>query len=359
MKKVLIIQDRILHYRKPFYNELSKYYDVTVLHPGVKTVTSEDLYREIITKAFKLGPFYIQSKVFSTIKKGNYDIIVMIHDLRWLMNFLAKMRYARAFPFVWWGMDFSKSPAVNYVKRLSVKGKTPIVYYCEKLKNDFAEQGVNRRKLFFANNTFAISEQDREKCFLNQGKNIILFVGSMDKRKQSEVLLQAFANIIKDIPENIKLYFVGEGEQKSSLEKLVEQLKLEQRVVFKGKIIDNKTLKFYYKEALFSVSFGQAGLSVLQSLGYGVPFVTKKNAVTGGELFNIVDGENGILCEDDIISLQKTMKKLCNDKPLCLELGKRAYDYYDQYCTMENMVSGFIRAFDYAEDAFKGKSFLK
>ena len=46
MKKVLILQNYVPHYRKPVYNELGMKYDVTILHSGNKSVTENDCYKE-------------------------------------------------------------------------------------------------------------------------------------------------------------------------------------------------------------------------------------------------------------------------------------------------------------------------
>lgn len=50
MKKVLILQNTILHYRKALYNELSKNYDVTILHSGKVSKNQDDYYNEIVCK---------------------------------------------------------------------------------------------------------------------------------------------------------------------------------------------------------------------------------------------------------------------------------------------------------------------
>ena len=60
MKKLLIIQNTIMHYRKPVYNELSKIYNVTILHSGSVSIDKNDLYSEIITSVKQIGPFFFQ-----------------------------------------------------------------------------------------------------------------------------------------------------------------------------------------------------------------------------------------------------------------------------------------------------------
>jgi len=94
------------------------------------------------------------------------------------------------------------------------------------------------------------------------------------------------------------------------------------------------------------ISPDQAGLTVLQSFGYGVPFVTHKDAITGGERLNIVNGENGILFDsfDEITDIIKD----CSQNPeKYIEMGKNAKKYYNENRTINHMVSGFIDAIDF------------
>ena len=67
MKKLLILQNEIMAYRKPVYNGLAADYNVTVLHSGEPTVQPEDAYREILLPCHRFGPFMIQNGVFREI----------------------------------------------------------------------------------------------------------------------------------------------------------------------------------------------------------------------------------------------------------------------------------------------------
>ena len=78
-----------------------------------------------------------------------------------------------------------------------------------------------------------------------------------------------------------------------------------------------------------------------------VPFITKNNAITGGEKINIQDGFNGYLCDDDVESLEEYIIVICNDINKARVLGKNTYYYYSKYCTDVNMVECFKYAIEY------------
>lgn len=338
MKKILIQYNYILHYRKAFFNELSKYYDVTVLHSGDITVTSNDKYKEIIVPVTKIGPFYLQYSVINEVKSNEYDSIIALFDVRWI-NTVLSIYFNKKSKFIWWGAWITKSKIANFIRLYFTNKSDANIFYTNEAKQDFINYGISEDNLYVANNTFDVGI--RIKSYENEIKNSILFVGSLDKRKQNDITLKAFKNILNKIPNEIKMLIIGDGIEREYLENLSIELKIEKRVLFKGKITNSEELKEYYKKAIVSVSFGQAGLSVLQSLGFGVPFLTKENAISGGEKSNIKHNINSVFCKDNQKSLEQELINLCNNLHFSKELGKNAYNYYSKYCTIENMVQGF------------------
>lgn len=343
----MFLQNKLLHYRKPFYNQLSKYYTVSVLHSGCASANSNDLYQEIIVPCRKLGGFYWQNQVFKEALQQKYDYVVIMADIRWTKNILLAFIFRiKKRCFLWWGLDFGQNKIINSLKVFLMSGKQPIVLYNDKVKEVCVNRGFNEKRLFVANNTFHV--EIRERCYLNKRKDVVLFVGSFDARKQNLILIEAFSEVLSEIESSINLVFIGGGQEEQLLKAHVKKLGLTGRVEFIGSVNDTNQLVEYYKRALVSVSFGQAGLSVLQALAYGVPFLTKKNAITGGEKNNIKHGVNGILCEDSLCSLKTSILDFCKNKMLTREMGKAAYDYYTEYCTMRNMVGGMLEAFENA-----------
>lgn len=340
MKKLVFIQNTILHYRKSFYNKLSQFYEVTVIHSGGETVESGDSYSEVIIPMNKIGPFFLQKDLKDSINNLNPNYIIGMFDLRWIHTFMLLSR-KQNWTFLWWGLDTGNNKIATIFKVLIARLGYPIIFYNNFNKDKMNKFGLGNSSLFVANNTFDVGS--RVKSYLNPVKNKILFVGSFDFRKRNDVLLNTFSSIISKIPNEIQLLFVGDGDEKSNIEALVKKLGIGSRVIFSGRVDDADKLATYYKEAIFSVSYGQAGLSVLQSLGFGVPYLTKGGAISGGEISNIIHGENGYFC-DNSESLKSNMLNLILDLDLSRRLGKNAYDYYSSNCSIENMAQGFVDA---------------
>jgi len=342
MKKILILQNKILHYNKSLYNYLSDVYDVTVLHSGKISRTNEDKYKEIIVKTINIGPFVVQDKVLKEVKSLEYNVVIGMFDIKWINNILALYLKNKQTKFIWWGIGYGNNKFGNCLRNYLVRKSDAIILYSKRDFNNFISK-IKEDKVFIANNTFDVGIAVQSYKY---DKKYLLFVGSINKRKQLDITLKAFKNIQNEIPNDINFIIIGSGKEKENLYKFIKEQKLEERVIFKGGIEDNHLLEKYYQNAIVSISFGQAGLSVLQSFGYGVPFLTKYNAISGGEITNILHNINGILCEDNIFSLEESLIRVCNDIDFAKKLGENAYYYYKNNCTIKQMIDGFTKAIE-------------
>nr|WP_255728013.1 glycosyltransferase [Nesterenkonia sp. LB17] len=101
----------------------------------------------------------------------------------------------------------------------------------------------------------------------------ILYVGRLETAKRPELLVDAYLRAISKLPDGVKLTLVGSGSLSSTLEERVEHLGASDQVELLGHIGDYCALKQIYAETMISVSPGYAGLSLTQSLGFGVPML--------------------------------------------------------------------------------------
>jgi len=342
--RIIIIQNKILHYRKAFYNLLSEKYDITVLHSGSPSISENDKYKEIIVSFINFKSLRFQKYVLKNTLSKEYKVIIAMADLHWINNILSLFIHHKESKFIFWGSWFTEKYLIDRIKVFLAKKADANIFYTQNAKNSFAAKGIKSQKLFTANNTFDVG--DRIKSFEYPIKNKILFVGSFDKRKQIVVLIKSFKNILNSIDENINLVLIGDGDEKIEIEKLINNLNLKNRIILTGKINEPDRLREFYKEAIVSVSYGQAGLSVLQSLGFGVPFVTHADAISGGEKYNIIHNKNGFFCKSQL-ELEDYLVQLCTNIDKARSMGENAYKYYSNNCTIEIMAQGFIDAIEY------------
>jgi len=110
----------------------------------------------------------------------------------------------------------------------------------------------------------------------------ILFVGTLEPRKNVKTLLQAFAHVIADKPQD-GLHLViagGRGWGGEDYVAMVETLGLRDAVRFTG-FVDDDHLPDVYRGALLFVYpslYEGFGLPVLEAMACGVPVITSKRA---------------------------------------------------------------------------------
>ncbi len=100
---------------------------------------------------------------------------------------------------------------------------------------------------------------------IDRSKSIIT-VGSLGKRKNHSLLINAFSKIDD---EEYKLYILGKGKEESNLKSLVSELRLNERVIFLG--FDNNPYKYLSK----------CGIFVLASNSEGFPNVLAEAMICG------------------------------------------------------------------------------
>ncbi len=185
----------------------------------------------------------------------------------------------------------------------------------------------------------------------SKDRHIILFVGTLNSRKGLDRLINIYSQCIEHLPLNIKLILIGDGPERENIVRIIHNLKLEEKVQLFKQINDNIILRRFYDLAIVSVSLSQAGLSVLQSMGYGVPFFTIKGSISGGETYNIINDVNGILVDDDDTSIMKSLIEITTNKLKAAELGRAAYEHYKNYATIEKYAQSFFDVIEGTDNA--------
>lgn len=143
--------------------------------------------------------------------------------------------------------------------------------------------------------------------------NCILYIGSLDERKNFRFTLKVFEEINKKVP-NVKLVIIGRGKSKY-VDKCFTEINpnLRNDIIHIDKM-DNNLLKFIYPKAkVFILPSKQEifGMVLLEAMYFGVPTITSKN---GGATTLIQNYENGIIVNnfDKMIWVNEIYKLLDN-----------------------------------------------
>ncbi|SNS28918.1 glycosyltransferase family 4 protein [Antarctobacter heliothermus] len=340
-KKILFCYVEYHHYRVPIWNELGRRYDVTVLHGSTAQTDGQAGFNEIPCPPRKLGRFRYQPGLVREVRKSDYDAVIFLFDLAWLSHLLGFFLCPRSTRRISWGFWETKSELANKARFWLAKRADGNVFYSTGAAQYFFRKGLNPKKIWIARNTVKVDPAERDT---SHRRDALLFLGSFNVRKGNDVTIAAFNDACSQIPEHIQLVLVGDGPAKAAAQAQAAGLPNGHRIVFRHGTLDANEIREYYARALASVSFGQAGLSVLQSFGHGVTFITKKGAISGGESENILPGQTGLICDPNQDSLRDAVITLCNDPVQAEALGQGALSYYKTRASAQTMAEGFAEA---------------
>lgn len=157
---------------------------------------------------------------------------------------------------------------------------------------------------------------------------VILGVGTLHERKGFKYLIGAYAKIHKDF-SNSRLVIVGEGPERNSLENLIKNLSLSDKVFLIGQRDDVPDL-MQSANLMVLPSLKEAfGLVLIEAMHAGLPIIASQ---VGGIPEIIMDQKNGILIEPaNKNSLVKALNKLLSKDELAKQLSKNGLEHWKNF----------------------------
>lgn len=169
----------------------------------------------------------------------------------------------------------------------------------------------------------------------NQNGKVLMAMGRLVKQKRFDLLLKAFGDVAPKYPD-WTLVIWGEGELRPSLEKLRDQLGLQERARFPG--WNQQPYKEMEKSDLFVLSSEREAfaLVIMEAMACGLPVVSF-DCRTGPR--NIIrDGIDGILVPpENVPALSKALDRLMGDELERNRLAERAPEVAERFSTEKVM----------------------
>jgi glycosyltransferase involved in cell wall biosynthesis len=290
----------------------------------------------------------VQRGLLDHVRSRRWDAMVASFDPRMVLNLFAQ-RVARrqGTKFIWWGHGIRPRQKYQGIYRKLALSADAVILYSGEGKRRLEELGVPSEKLFVAWNSIdtvsiARLRTDREERYR------ILTIGRLIAGKKVDLLLGAFKLALPSLPSSVKVAIVGEGPEERRLRDLSEQLQISDRVEWLGAVYDEESLAPVFNSALFTVTGGGAGLSVIHSLAYGVPTVVGSNEPHGPEVSILTSEDSVVFRSDDQRSLASHLMDLCADRERLCAMGQAGVEKVLDQFSVERMVKTFEEAVTFA-----------
>ncbi len=349
MKKILIVQRNLTHYRKLLLEYVSgnNEYDVYVLCFGNENKT----IGHIITVSAKSLVNYKKSKIMYSKDMVNYikdnyqsyDYIILegatnIANNIPICRFLKKVKK----PYIVWDAGRRKNSKMTLARKCAQallefvwKNAAAIIAYSTLAKKYFTDIGISPDKIFVCQNTLNVGSFDRQLGRLTEGdiseikekyapngEKIVLYVGAVEQRKRIKDLIDAFETV--KASQNAVLIIIGGGAQ---FEELKSYTADKDGIYMTGSIIDG-VIKYFAAADVFALP-SEGGLSLNQAMICGKPLIA--SSADGTELDLIEDGKNGYLFEEtNVGELAEKITAVLSDEELCKKMGEHSRRIIDE-----------------------------
>lgn len=355
LKKIKVVQigKTVSSYNVPIYGLINEHVDYTYAYTD-KSEVDVPPFKTIKLDCLRIGRFIYIKSLRKILKQ--YDVVILSTHLA-LLNTKLLFYLPHKYKILSWSIglyinykrqyNLQKKPdwKDKYTRWFHEKSDACIIYTKEPIKYWENHGGITKEKYFVAHNTVKVADYERLPDFKNR-KNI-LFIGTLYAQKGIDELIEAY-RVAREKNKNIPhLIIIGKGPEEFKIRAMLKDLNLENFVDFVGPVYDEDILKDYFFSSLLCVSPKQAGLSVQRSLGYGTPFVTRPDAITGGERFDVIHGVTGLFY-NSIEDLADIIVQANNESNLFKEMSEKSYKYYRENASPEIMVKGVIDAIRYA-----------
>ena len=171
----------------------------------------------------------------------------------------------------------------------------------------------------------------------------ILAVGRLSRQRGHDILIKSFTR--SSLKNKVKLVILGEGRERKNLEKLINDLKIKNKVLLPGNV-ENPFVYMKYAQ-LFIHSSRCEGLSMvlLEALACNAPVIATNRCEISP--YEVMENEvNSLLVpSEDVELLKDTMERLYHDRELYIKLKSNARKSIERF-DVKNIVKDWISLFE-------------
>ncbi len=281
-------------------------------------------------------------KIFKLIRRNRYEV-VHTHQCKASILSCFAAKFAKV-PIVIFGLhgDYLENPRFKglwkkiykLIEQIAVRCATMFISVGEELKQRYINRyGIFSSRCevvrsgmelanFYEAATFSQEKikQKKEELNIKPEELVIGKVSSLELRKGYKFAIRVAERIIRDNNKDIKFLFVGEGDQRAELERMIKVLGYDDRIIFTGFRGDVDELMGIFDIFIFTSVMEGLPQVLVQAAAAGRPIVSFE--VEGAKEI-IKEGINGfIVSSGDIDGLAEKVNYLLSNPEKAKEMGR-------------------------------------
>ena len=238
-------------------------------------------------------------------------------------------------------------PAYHRINTLSVERADAITAVSEFMAREAYERLGIGNDIQVIPNFVDADEYQPAPCLVFQEERerdiVITHVSNFRPVKRVGDLVYAMKIVAKEVP-NARLMLVGDGPDRHGIERLVDQLDLNENVLMTGYRSDVSRILKCSDTLVLCSSTESAPLTVLEALSTGLPVIATH---VGGVPEIVEDNVNGFLVEPKHPEgIAERILQLNNDKPLREKLGEGARNTILERYTIDKVIKQYEETYE-------------
>lgn len=294
MKKIAMIFPYTPSYRDLIYRKMDEQLEVDWFFCGnaerpMKLMDYSLLKRcDLSMREIQLfGPIHKYEGI-KKLKLDQYDAIIAPSVIRctstwWLVNHYGSGKRGPKVYFWTHGWYGKEKGLMKLIKKWYYSKVDGFFLYNHRGKEIMEDMGYEESKLHVIYNSLDYDKQMPirkslrpsalfQKHFGNDNKNIV-FIGRLTKVKRFDLLIDAVSEL-KNRGELVNVTFIGDGEERENMVKMVADKGINNQIWFYGACFDEKKNAELIYNADLCVSPGNIGLTAIHVLMFGCPAIT-------------------------------------------------------------------------------------
>ena len=250
-----------------------------------------------------------------------------------------------------WGVTGGRTALYYAIDRLCMRWYDKVICVSDDLHDRCVRSGISSDRCLIIQNAIDTQQFSRsmdvraakQKLGFDPNRYLIGAVGRLSEEKRFDLLIRAVGEL-RRAGRDVSLAIVGEGDQRSVLERVIAELGLQDHVRLLG--FRSDTIDLYQAFDLYALSSVREGLPnvVLEAMAMGVPVVATSIA---GVPKLVTDGVDGLLVPaGDVSSLHQAIDRLYQDREFASRLSAAARTTIEQRFSFTRRMEKVARVYD-------------